>query len=116
VMESVQPFGLALRELLVEHDYVSASGAPKWSVFAAELEDAHYETLLRAVSGKRSPSPHLMEEAARALRIRPEYFLEYRIYLAQREFDPRVVGLERAAENVALWRHARGLASMPPDH
>lgn len=109
-METEKPFETALSELLVEHDYTSASGNPKWSVFAAELDGVHYETLRRAVTGKRAPSARLIEECARVLRIEPEYFLEYRAYLARRDFDPREVGLERAARNLTVWTRLRGCA------
>ncbi len=87
-METTTLFQLALRELLIDNDYVTRRGKPNWAAFAAELEGFHYETLRRAAIGRRPPSPQLIEECARALRLRPEYFLEYRIYLAQRAFDP----------------------------
>jgi len=48
-----------------------------------------------------------MEECARALRIEPKYFLEYRVHLAQRDFDVRTVGLERAIQNLNAWASAR---------
>jgi hypothetical protein len=105
-MKTDEAFPLALRDLLIEHDYVTASGKPSWTAFAAEL-DVHYETLRRVVTRERLPSPTLIEECARALRIRAEYFLEYRIYLAQRDFDPEAVGLERAIENLKAWAVAR---------
>lgn len=107
VIETDRPFGAALRELLVENDYSTETGRPNWSAFASELEGVHYETLRRAVVGQRRPSPHLIEECARVLRIRSEYFLEYRAYLAQREFDPEHVGVEQAARNLEAWSQAR---------
>ena len=109
-VESVDPFGIALRDLLLEGDYASASGRPKWATFASELEGVHYETLLRAVRGKRMPSTHLIEECARVLRVRPSYFVEYRVYLAQRDFDPREVGFEQAVRNLRAWARAQNLA------
>lgn len=48
-----------------------------------------------------------MEECARVLRIRPEYFLEYRVYLAKRDFNPAAVGVTRALENLALWEKTK---------
>lgn len=102
-METTQPFAVALRELLLEHDYTTASGVPKWSMLAAQLEGVHYQTLLRAATRKRPPTPKLMEECARVFRIRPEYFAEYRVYVAQRDFDPHVVGLETALQNTSDW-------------
>jgi hypothetical protein len=103
-METTKPFPVALRELLIENDFVTRTGKPNGAAFASELEGLHYETLRRVAGGRRAPSPRLMEECARVLRLRPEYFLEYRVYLTQRDFDPRAVGLERAHENVELWR------------
>jgi hypothetical protein len=100
-------FAAALAELLVERDYGTNSGRPNWSAFASELHDVHYETLRRVVTGQRQPSPHLIEESARVLGVRPDYFLEYRLYLARQQLDPAVVGLERAARNLQSWDGAR---------
>lgn len=102
-METTKPFALALRELVMENDFVTRTGKPNWAAFAAALDGIHYETLRRAATGRRLPSPRLMEECARALRYRPSYFLEYRVYETQRDFDPAAVGLERALANLTLW-------------
>jgi hypothetical protein len=106
-METTKPFRVALRELVIENDYVTQGGKPNWAALASELEGVHYETLRQAATGRRRPTPRLMEECARALRIRPEYFLEYRIYLAQCDFDATAVGHERVLENLARWVSAR---------
>ncbi len=106
-MQTTKPFPLALRELMIDNDYVTQGGKPNWAALASELEGLHYETLRQAATGRRRPTPHLIEECARVLKIRPEYFFEYRVYLAQREFDPASVGHERALENLALWARAR---------
>jgi hypothetical protein len=106
-METTKPFPLALRELAIENDYVTQGGNPNWAALASELEGIHYETLRQAATGRRRATPRLIEECARALRVRPEHFLEYRVYLAQREFDPAAVGHERALENLARWAGAR---------
>jgi hypothetical protein len=111
--ETTESFATALRELVLEHDYTTGTGNPNWSAFSAELEDVHYETLRRAVAGERAPSPLLMEECARVLRVRPEYFLEYRMHLAQRDFDPGEVGVDRALQNLRTWSSVR--ASPPRD-
>lgn len=105
--ESTESFAVALRELVLEHDYTTRSGNPNWSAFSAELDHVHYETLRRAVAGERTPSPLLMEECARVLRVRPEYFLEYRVHLAKRDFDPRKVGVDRAVKNLRTWASLR---------
>jgi hypothetical protein len=102
-METAKPFPLALRELVIENDYVTQTGKPNWAAFAAQLEGFHYESIRRVAAGRRVPSARLIEECARALRVRPEYFVEYRIHLARRDFDPRAVGFDRARENLALW-------------
>lgn len=106
-METTKAFPIALRELVIDNDYVTRSGQPNWAAFAAQLEGFHYETLRRVATGRRQPSPKLIEECARALRVRPEYFFEYRVYLAQRDFDPAAVGPERALANLALWQEGR---------
>jgi hypothetical protein len=108
-METTMPFPLALRELVIENDFVTQTGKPNWSALASELDGVHYETLRQAATGRRRPSPRLIEECARALRVRPEHFLEYRIYLAQRAFDPRAVGHASALENLALWARVHTL-------
>ena len=112
-METTNPFPLALRELVIENEYVTQTGKPNWTAFASELDGVHYESVRRVAAGRRFPSPRLIEECARVLRLRPEYFVEYRIYLARRDFDPRVVGLERARENLALWSAMRRGARAP---
>jgi hypothetical protein len=105
--ETTRAFGEALRDLLVEQDYATRSGNPNWRAFAAELEDIHYETLRKAVTGERAPSPRLLEECARVLRIKPGYFAEYRLYEARRNFDPREVGFERALQNLMIWANTQ---------
>jgi hypothetical protein len=106
-METTKPFPLALRELLVDNDMVTQTGKQNWAALASELEGVHYETLRQAATGRRPPTPRLMEECARALRVRPEYFLEYRIHMARRELDPSAVGLERVLRNLATWAEVR---------
>lgn len=106
-METTKPFALALRELVIDNDYVTRAGKPNWAAFASELQGFHYETLRRVATGRRPPSPRLIEECARALRLRPDYFLEYRVHLAQRDFDPVAVGLERALVNLTVWDRVR---------
>jgi hypothetical protein len=112
-MDNSKPFQDALRELVVDNDYVTQGGQPNWAAFAAEVKGFHYETLRRAATGRRPPSPQLMEECARTLRVRPEYFIEYRVYLAQRDFDPAAVGLERALEHLATWSQVRSGRGLP---
>jgi len=110
-METTKPFPLALRELLVDNDMVTKTGKQNWAALASELEGVHYETLRQAATGRRPPTPRLMEECASALRVRPEYFLEYRIHMARRELDPSAVGLERVLRNLATWAEVRRVSA-----
>jgi len=113
-METADPFPLALRELVIKNDYVTQTGKPNWAAFAAELEGFQYESIRRVAAGRRYPSARLIEECARVLRVRPEHFVEYRIHLARRDFDPRAVGFERARENLDLWGAAKGNPQRSP--
>ncbi len=84
------PFGEALTALVreVEDDlYLSARGL-KVRTLAAMLDGVSPTALAAAVSGAHAPSPALIEECARFLRVRPEFFREYR---------DRVVALPDAA-------------------
>ena len=76
---SNQPFGAALTELAgeVEDCYVTARGL-KIATFAEVLDGVSASVLRAAVAGDTAPSPALIEECARFLRVRPEYFREYR--------------------------------------
>ncbi len=79
------PFGQALTALVreVEDDlFVTARGL-KINTFAEMLDGVSSTTLAAAVAGAAPPSRRLMEECARFLRVRPEYFREYRETLAR---------------------------------
>jgi transcriptional regulator with XRE-family HTH domain len=79
VFVSDQPFGPALTELAreVEDVYVTARGL-KVATLAEVLDGVSPGALRAAVSGEAPPSTALIEECARFLRVRPEYFREYR--------------------------------------
>lgn len=47
-METTEPFPLALRELVLDNDFVTLTGKPNWAALASELEGVHYETLRQA--------------------------------------------------------------------
>ena len=81
---SNKPFGAALTELVreVEDVYVTARGL-KIATFAEVLDGVSPSTLRAAVAGDTAPSAPLIEECARFLRVRPEYFREYRTVLRQ---------------------------------
>jgi hypothetical protein len=97
-------FGRVLRDLLIEREITTGMGNPNWSAFAELLPDVHYETLRKAVTGERKLTPGVMEAVAKALDLDPaETFDEYRLWQAQRMFDPREVGSEEALKNLARW-------------
>lgn len=106
-MTETRSFGLRLRDLLIERDITTGMGNPNWSEFAEQMPGVHYETLRKAVTGDRAPAPALMERCAEALDVSPDVFDEYQVYQAQRQFDPREVGLETAMENLRLFTEAR---------
>lgn len=100
-----EPFGAALAELLREADFTTSSGNVNWHAFARELDGFTYENLRLVIAGKRQPSVPFMEEVARALKVKPDHFAEYRIAQARRQFDVREVGFEAALENLERWAH-----------
>jgi hypothetical protein len=101
-----RPFGAIVRDLLIERDFVTGMGNPNWSGFAAQLEDVNYESLRKAVTGDRHPAPKIMEAVAASLGVDPSIFWEYRLYEAQEQFDPKVVGEEQALANLQAWAEA----------
>jgi transcriptional regulator with XRE-family HTH domain len=82
MLVSDQPFGPALTELVreVEDVYATARGL-KVSTFAEVLDGVSPGMLRAAVAGETQPTLALLEECARFLRVRPEYFREYRVEL-----------------------------------
>lgn len=101
-----RPFGAIVRDLLIERDFVTGMGNPNWSGFAAQLEGVNYESLRKAVTGDRHPAPKIMEAVATSLGVDPSIFWEYRLYEAQKQFDPKVVGEEQALANLQAWAEA----------
>ena len=79
MLVSDQPFGSALTELVreVEDVYVTARGL-KVATFAEVLDGVSPGALRAAVAGDVAPSAALIEECSRFLRVRPDYFREYR--------------------------------------
>lgn len=106
--DSFKTFGTVLRDELIARDITTGMGNPNWSAFAQLLDTVKYETLRKAVTGERQPSPKVMEEAAAALDRKPEeLFVEYRVWMAQRMFDPREVGVSAALANLDKWAEAQ---------
>jgi hypothetical protein len=104
---ATKPFGRALRDLLLEQpEFVTGSGNVNWSAFAEKLKTVHYETLRKAISDTRPVTAHVIEDVAQAAGVEPDYFAEYRLAQAVRDFDVSEVGWEAAMENLALWADA----------
>lgn len=101
------PFGVRLRDLLQERGITSGMGNANYKAFAELLPTIHYETLRKQVSGERPVGIETMREVAEALNIPPQTFDEYALWEAQRQFDPREVGVETALENLRRWTKSR---------
>jgi len=97
------PFGVRLRDLLQERGITTGMGNANFKAFAELLPTVHYETLRKAVSGERPVGIETMRESAQALSIPPETFSEYALWEAQKDFDPREVGIEQALANLERW-------------
>lgn len=50
--------------------------------------------------GKMEPTIEAMEQVARALEVRPDYFAEYRMAVRRRQLDPRQVGFRKALKEL----------------
>ena len=98
-----RPFGAAVRDLLIESERITAMGNPNWAGFAQELDGVQYESLRKAITGERRPSPRIMEAVAEALGVEPTIFYEYQLWLVQRSFDPAEVGEDAAYANLLSW-------------
>ena len=102
-------FGDALRDLVQamnDDRYFSPNRNINWMEFVkAELEPRgiRYETLRKAIAGERPPGAKLIEAVAEVVGVRPEYFIEYRLAQALRQFDPNEVGFDAARENLRKW-------------
>jgi hypothetical protein len=102
-----RPFGIVVRDLLLQRGYVTGIGNPNWAAFALKLPGIHYETLRKSATGERPPNEKLMRQIAKALTVEPAAFLEFRLLEAQKDFDPREVGSDQANANLAAWAEAR---------
>ncbi len=98
-----RPFGAVVRDLLIDQGITTALGNPNWRAFAGSLDTLQYESLRKAATGERWPSPKIMETVAEALRVNPSIFWEYELWQAQRQFDPREVGEENALIALRAW-------------
>ena len=91
-----RPFGVVLRDLLIDTGITTRLGNPAWSAFADRVPGVSYETLRKAVVGERPPSRKVMEAVGEALGVNPSRFAEYRLWETRRALDPAEVGWERA--------------------
>jgi hypothetical protein len=101
--EKPRRFGAIVRDLLIAREVVTPMGSPDWMNFATQLEDVHYESLRKAVTGERWPGTKIMESVAAYLGVDPSIFPEYQLWLAQRAFDPKEVGEDEAYANLSKW-------------
>ncbi len=68
---------------------MTSGGRPNLAALAEQLDGVSYEVLRRAARGKTRPSSTLLEEVARVLGLRADYFLECRIADVVQRLDPR---------------------------
>jgi len=102
------PFAQALRSLLLEREeFLTQTGNINWRAVADSLPDVHYETLRKAVAGERHPGVDLIEKVAVLVGVQPQYFAEWQLAQAMRQFDARPaplgVGLDSAMDNLRRW-------------
>jgi hypothetical protein len=88
-MRAKGPFRTELLKLLAESDYVTTGGRPNLASFARDLNGIHYETVRRVVRGEAPVSLRLLEETARVLRLKGDYFRETPLLQAVQALDPR---------------------------
>lgn len=89
-------FNFVLRDLMIEADVTNRLGSPDWPAFADKLVGVSYETLRKALSRERTPSPKVLEAAAAAFGVSPEVFVEYRLVKTRLGLDPKEVGWQAA--------------------
>ena len=98
-------FGHQLRILIEEKlpEYLTGIGNVNLRAFSESVQGYQYETIRKAAVGEREPTIELLEAVAKALDVPPDTFYEYELLSARRAFDPNVVGLDAALDNVRLW-------------
>lgn len=100
-------FGAVVRALFADREeFLTNTGNINWMAVSERLPGVHYETLRKSLAGDRIPTSDLMEKIAELAAVDPTVFVEYRLYLAQKEFNVREVGWEQAAENLQRWAEA----------
>jgi hypothetical protein len=91
-----RPFGAELRDLLIAKRLTDGMGNASWIALAARIPGVSYETIRKAVTRERLPSPELMMKCASAIGEKPEVFSEYRLWAMRARLDPREVPIETA--------------------
>jgi hypothetical protein len=103
-----RPFGVVLRDLLIERGITTGIGNPDWVAFARTLQNVSYESLRKAVTGERPPGIKIMRSVASALGVDPDVFWEYQLAQVLRSFNPAEVGEEVAFANLQAWLEQAG--------
>ena len=102
-MTSNRPFGETLQSIL-DMEQISQRELGRRCV-----QESHWgsnRTIAQLVKGELSPSLGAMENIAKALRIQPETFAEYRLMVARNKLDPREVGLKSALKTLEVFERA----------
>lgn len=103
------PFRETLRDLLIERGFTTSIGNPDWMTFSKTVSGYSnpYESIRKFAAGEREPvseaGARMMEAVADALGVEPTVFVEYELWQARRQFDPREVGAEEALRNLERW-------------
>lgn len=102
-MLSKRPFGETLQSILDE-EQISQRELGRRCV--SESDWGSNRTIAQLVRGELRPSLVAMENIAKALRIDPATFAEYRLVVARNRLDPDKVGLKRALKTLAVFEQA----------
>jgi transcriptional regulator with XRE-family HTH domain len=95
-----KPFPVALAELLDERDWSARHLSRQMREAGKGLAHPTIAMLLR---GDLEPSLNAMTLIAKALRIRPEHFAEYRLERARDRLNWRKVGVPAALRELARY-------------
>jgi transcriptional regulator with XRE-family HTH domain len=102
-MKSNRPFTETLKSLL-DMEQISQRELGRRCV--EENGWGSSRTIAQLAKGELQPSFGAMENIARALRISPATFAEYRLMAARNKLDPREVGLKRALKTLEVFERA----------
>lgn len=97
--QTTKRFSEAMRELLAEHELSQRELSRRTRKHGWGSQGY----LSFVMNDQQSPTPEGMEAIAKALKIRPEYFAEYRLARARESLDPAAVGLKVALRNLAKF-------------